>query len=836
MIPTAFVIVSFSRSAMTKLFSTGATFKDLLKEAETNDDVFLFNNAGNANFINLEHVGGKNPSLKLEVIDPQQEFEKRLITKNVTDLAGGYSSNINKTEKSPISFSDVEEYKEAVKENKQFFKEYTQELIKKEGKFQLYVAYGVGENLASWAGPHITDISNIDIDLKGSRKFTLNLTVNGSRINYEDRASLTRSDIDLSLEGLKSKIIAHSSPLDYFSFADSTINGTPRNRKIYEPYLGTGTYKANIEDFQKKFFAKQSEQISAALLQGGPAAAAQAYLVMDLLKEIDIHLIITECIKRYIQTATGNSNVIVLLPDLNVLLKKFIQTKIIQSANDTNLVGPDAEAKGVKNPINALIQLTKSTSNLLEIYDQTRSIFSSLGMRVKAKFKDNRASVNPNLETERERNYDSVESRAIAFFKKRNFYVSIDSKFKKSFKSVDSQAVITEIMEKIQQATKSEAYGSWKNVTYFETDGKFLELWGREKSNPVFSTDHHSFDPDKPAIIYGDAQMIKELLYAEYIGKVEYSGPIHPIHQFSLGPGYRKRAKAITDARLDASIAGPFGETTFVPDEFAYLDDNLAASKALRKLVKENRISVFRYNVQNPNVIDMKLTFSPIYFSLLKGMFIKEVEKRAVASVEGVVDSKYSLFDLPTPDAVIAYIRQRHNSLGDSEEAKKQILEELSSKDISSSFGSDSAEESAKLAYAKYQELLELPEQPMVLVDQQLPGNPVSIVADMSEQLYRKAITLTIQTLPAFYHSGIVTMRTPILLLASDRPIKQTSPPDQSLLDTFYSGLYLINGFKHSISSGKASSEFHLQRMAIEARSKDKAKEDEMELPTEEQA
>lgn len=835
MIPTAFVIVSFSRSAMTKLFSTGATFKDLLKEAETNDDVFLFNNSGNANFVNLEHVGGKNASLKLEVIDPQQEFETRLITKNVTDLAGGYSSNINKTANSPISFSNEEEYKEAVKENKQFFKEYTTELIKKEGKFQLYVAYGVGENLASWAGPHITDISNIEIDLKGSRKFTLTLTVNGSRINYEERASLTRSDIDLSLEGLKAKIIASSSPLDYFSYADAAINGSPRKRKVYEPYLGEGTYRANIEDLQKKFFQNQKKQVAAAFAMGGPVAAARAGAVMDLLKEVDVHLIITECIRRYIQTATGNSNVIVLLPDLNVLLRKFIETKIVQSANDTELVGPDGQANGVTNALNALVQLTKKTSNLLEIYDQTRAIFSSLGMRVKAKFKEHRASVNPNFETERERNIESVEQRTLEFFKKRNFYVSIDSKFKKSFKSVDSQAVIKKVMDEVQAACTSESYGKWKNVTYFETDGKFLELWGSERNNPVFSQ-AHIFNPDKPAIIYGDGQMIKQLLYAESVNDVEYEGPIHPIHQFALGPSYRKRAKQITDRRLDAGIAGPFGETTFVPDEFAYMADNLAATKALKKLVKEKRISVFRYNVQNPNVLDMKLSFSPIYFSLLKGMFTKQVEKRAVASVEGVIDSKYSLFDIPTPESVIAYIRQRHNSLGDSEEAKQQILEELSSKDISSSFGSDSAEESAKMAYAKYQELLESPEQPMILVDQQLPGNPVSILADMSEQLYRKALTLTIQTVPAFHHSGMVTMRKPILLLASDRPIKQTSPPNNSLLDNFYSGLYLINGFKHSISNGKATSEFHLQRMTIEARSQDKAKEDEMELATEEEA
>jgi hypothetical protein len=96
--------------------------------------------------------------------------------------------------------------------------------------------------------------------------------------------------------------------------------------------------------------------------------------------------------------------------------------------------------------------------------------------------------------------------------------------------------------------------------------------------------------------------------------------------------------------------------------------------------------------------------------------------------------------------------------------------------------------------------------------------------------LYRQALQLSINTLPSFHLCGFNPLKRPILLIASDRPIKQTSPPDQSILDTFFSGLYLIRGYKHTIASGKASSEFHLQRMITPSKSKEEPAQDDYEL------
>ena len=807
MIPTAFVVVSFSKPAMDKLFSTGATFKDLLKEAKENDEVFLFNNQGNANFIKLEHSYGKQNTLKLELIDPQQEFEQRIITNSLVDLAGAYLNPDQRVDDPAFDFGDQIEYKKQIEESREFFKDYTDKLRGKFGRFQLLVAYGVGENLASWSGPHITEIVNVDISIKGSRKFALTLQPLGSNLNSNERRLTGRDTIDLNLEGLRSVVKGNSSPLNFYDYFMYLEKGKERSGRIYSPWLGD----PDLSNYPSKIKALQEDGAT------------------ELLKEIDIHLLITECMRRFIRKATGVTNVIVLFPDLNKLLIDYIKEASNDVSEDTTLVSPSVSYASY----NAAAYINAKSGPLLDIYSQTMSIIEGLGLDFSCKFKDGRVSINPNIETERERNYTDIKQRAEAFFFKRDFYAGINRTGKRS-SVAGTQDKLDAIVNNILAASKSQPYSNFTKVTYFESDSKLLSLWALNSNNPVFNTEKYKFDETQPAIIYGDAELIHQYLYAEGGDNPEYKAPIHPVDQVGLDKYYRREVSKRLNKRLDASISGPFGETTFVPDEFMYIDEEQAAAEVIKKLVEEKRLTVFRYNVQNPNVIDLNFDFSPIYFAALKGAFEKEVSKRATATVEGVLDSKYSLFDLPTQEATIAYIRSRHQALGDNQEARDKIIKELGAKNLGSAFDGATEDENAKLAYALYDELLSRPDQPLIKVDQQLPGNPVLAVADFSERLYRQTLRLKLTSLPNFQESSFRIMRKPVLLLASDRPIKQSSPPDQSLLDTFFTGLYLITGYKHTISSGKAISEFNLQRMTTQLTERSKKTED-FELQKEEE-
>ena len=77
--------------------------------------------------------------------------------------------------------------------------------------------------------------------------------------------------------------------------------------------------------------------------------------------------------------------------------------------------------------------------------------------------------------------------------------------------------------------------------------------------------------------------------------------------------------------------------------------------------------------------------------------------------------------------------------------------------------------------------------------------------------MYRKALQMQITT----------------LLFAQDASIRQSQPPSRTLLNSFYSGLYKIMGFRHVINVGKSQSEFKLVKNAPKY---DKEEEQEEEL------
>ena len=103
---------------------------------------------------------------------------------------------------------------------------------------------------------------------------------------------------------------------------------------------------------------------------------------------------------------------------------------------------------------------------------------------------------------------------------------------------------------------------------------------------------------------------------------------------------------------------------------------------------------------------------------------------------------------------------------------------------------------------------------PLVLVDQELPGNPNSIMADFTEDLYRKALQMSITTLPMFHISKLGSLSTPCIVFAQDQPITQVERRERTLLNKFFSGLYKIMGFKHTITTSAATSEFKLVKNA----------------------
>ena len=111
----------------------------------------------------------------------------------------------------------------------------------------------------------------------------------------------------------------------------------------------------------------------------------------------------------------------------------------------------------------------------------------------------------------------------------------------------------------------------------------------------------------------------------------------------------------------------------------------------------------------------------------------------------------------------------------------------------------------------------------LIEIDQLLPGNPQSVMTDMTENMYRQALQMSIKTLPLFHISNIHHMSSPCIVFAQDAPIKQSLNTERTLLNSFFSGLYRIMGWKHTINASTATSQFSLVK---NARNLDEEEED----------
>ena len=93
-VPTANIVVGFSREAMDRLFSVGATSKNLISAIQAEDDVLLFGSQSNPNFISFEHkfgLGAGGTIMSLTFIDPKGEFEERYLTTSLLDNIASYA-------------------------------------------------------------------------------------------------------------------------------------------------------------------------------------------------------------------------------------------------------------------------------------------------------------------------------------------------------------------------------------------------------------------------------------------------------------------------------------------------------------------------------------------------------------------------------------------------------------------------------------------------------------------------------------------------------------------------------------------------------------------------
>ena len=869
------ILIGFSEEVIKKFFSGMNTYQSVLKNKTEDDeslifdeDFILFNSQGNDNFLSLEHSFnfGAGSKIVLSFIDPKQEFEKKLFNKSLIKNIANYFNKDDENKSTPLTTkNNVDQKNNIIPLEGKYLEAIKEELENQFGEKDFYISYGVGENPENWAGPFLVQLGGANIDIQNSRKITL---IFHPLVN--DLLTTTKK-FNISLDGLESYTFGESKQL---KINNAILPNTYGDEPVYDVFDNLSkSKKASLEEATKQLITDYNNKIQAFIEDLIPDSEdiLEGLSVKTVLSDIDFHSIIVDTIRNYIQRATGNNNVIVLLPNLNIICFKAIADQL-----KTQRVEP-INSQQSSNKIN----IGSSTKALADLFDDPLDkITSRLGSRILTFFRSFLELVGLNLVKNRQK----IEETVIAGQLYSKFEVEQYEKPSPAIKSLfqSSYAILyqtesgklpkhSEVIKNIINNINEIAKGVYQiNYQVFEENSvDLLDFWAKTTGEvtpgnfPLFGG-YQKFIKNKSAIIVGDAGLIKSYLFGQINlkekqktisdlkskqkeklfelialqetfpqesltesiendlkkeitnleGKIQNIIPLHPFDRAILtNELYVNNVKNIVSPKIN--LKNTFGKFSLIPDEFAYSE----LTQEEKTLIEEENIPIFRYNTKNPNIINLSLAANYYYFNLLNLGFEKQINDIASVGIGGELFDGASNFGVTSLQQAISFLLLKNYSLGLSEEARQAIEKELLSK-----ISLDSVENNAepqKLVYvaAAFLKLLEKRDnKTFIKVKQSLGGGPHDIMVSLITNLHRQMYQLSIKTLPAYHLSKTFggTINKNVVVFAKDQPIIRTKTFKPGPLNTFLSGVYSIVGFKHTLSNKELSSEFKLIKQIVD--------------------
>ena len=896
-VPTANIVVAFNKETIERLFSAGATATSLMSTLSNDgeDKAILFNSESNPNFISFEHDNGMSPGMKMKLvfIDPKGEFEKRYLSDSMLDNMAGYGYAPEDQQPTILGDRKNKQLKAGLAEyTKEYIDEFAEKYTAKYGTKEIYVAYGSGENLSLWSGPHRTVLQAADIAVKGARKISLTLAPTPRPLSMGQRRGAFNEPVNLDLRGATMRYSGESKPI-YFSGQkyiyedDSQEKTTP-----YDPldYLNLHT---NAESAINTLRDETKQSFGALGFED----------LVSTIGDFDLHSLVVDTLRNYIQTATSNPNVIVLLPNINLICRKIIDSR----AKNARLgIKPEkATGEAGSNTFNQIATNFGDSTQEREVGKKRefiRDFLSDLGLSLfSVRTKESiEAGILAQAEILKYKSVEKARSAIKRFLQEnqeREYFASLQ---KSSSKGIPNHMeLVTGVINSLTKLSEGEY--PIELTCFNETDINVLNHWATKGSGakhyPLFGG-YHKFNEKQEAVIFGDLGLIRNYLYAEvnldqeaedteklkaeaaaakdktntdsaaatdYLASLRGGGggsssfgqsslsntgtqnisdvrdtlgymkevssenkknqddairaelvriPLHPLDRHILTqPSYNRPLKRIMYPAVEASdLAGSFGNISYIPDEFGYSN----FSEEEKGFIKEKEISIFRYNTTNPNVLDLKFKFGGVYLGQLEMGFQKMVNRRASNVATGVLPMGTGSFPITTPGDAAAFLRLNNYSNNMGDEDRDKLLQELTrrmSPELAASVASD-PNLGANFVAFKLDEARTKDLQGYIEIEQMLPGKPNQLMTEFAEGMYREALNLNITTLPSFHLSKAV-LGFPCVLFAQDQAILQSQQPTRTPLNSFFSGLYKVMGFKHTINATTCKSEFKLTKNAV---------------------
>ena len=775
-IPTANIFIAYEKEVMDRLFYAGATYQNLVKEiTEGQLEGLLLDNTSNPNFISFEHSHGMGSNFKmtLSFIDPKKQFERRYIGVSLLEALAGVLDSKSQNIKKDLT-SSKDEVKDSQKEYKGGkVEKYKKSLQEMQGNRMLYVAYGVGDNLDLWSGPHVVRVMNASIDFKGARQVTIELVPTPKYLHGIKNRGAYREAIKANTYGLQSSIIGASQEIKF---------GQDIAYDITE-YLDS----------------------------------SEAGKLGGKLKKHDFHTMVVDSIRSYVQKATNTKNVVVVLPDLNVVCNQAINERGRETgAFESDQGGSPGGSPGsyAKAAVSSWAKGNQTTlGRELDFVDKTLGSFGvSLKGKRRGPIKETSFFGLAGYNKDINKHKNCVEAFD-KYFEDHLYFAAIDDE---GYGDLDAREPLKKVFDNICRLSHESYKPSSFCYGLLETNSSILKNWGNNGKSYLLGG-YEDFDENSAAVIVGDAALIKEYLYAsedlnEDGGQAPTGIPIHPSDKSILtNKDYNKLVREILNS--SKPFVGPFGNISEIPDNFSYTDAQFTNREKL--FIAKERIPVFRYNTKNPNVLNMKFKYGQAYYQALVMGFKKVVDRLESTKVGGgTLPEGVGSFPIRSRSDSISYAKVKEFSQVIGTKSKQKKLNGIAKK-LSADFEKSSTlatpEEVSDVAAAFLDQMQDTTAHGDILVNQSLPGTPQSIMIDLMADLYKNANRMDIETLPMFHISQAYDIiNNHCLLFAQDQEISQSNRVVNNPMSQFHSGIYNIIGFKHVISRGNISSSFSL--------------------------
>jgi hypothetical protein len=562
--PAPNVIIAFEREPIEKLFSQGASSENLLTEISENKDVLLFTTKNNPNFISFSHeiaFGGNTIAVKLSFIDPKGEFESRYMTTRAIDMIAGYSPQEQQGENSNfgVASRNAQQRTELRRSTgPEFDAEWTKEFRKSKAKRKVYIAYGIGNNLKTWAGPLTLVLSDVKITFKGAKKFDCTFIPLPNPISTVDRRGAFNEVANLNLEGLYIETEGRSNKIQFEQLLnvpggiDSHTTSTDVEGLTVDSNLNSSEFLYTPKGVNKtsmETYAAETRRGSYTDLFGSDYSRAAKISTL-----IDFHSIIVDVIRSYIKNATGTSNVVVLLPDINYICRYALE----ELASLEGLAEKNTLSVALKNsrkenpsgslntaPLDDIVMYYGLNDTLGFTYDTIKRILNNFCLTFDSQLKEDYANINPRaigipgsliqaneelpwLDTEylkvlaaREgisieqarinkiNNISSWQRKQARFILLRDFYASIAAGSGGGLPNHTD--TLKKIINKINKSAKGVYSVQWG--VFYETNTTVIDYWNQYKDHSLFGGEQ-LLDPNEPVLVCGDKALIKNFLYA----------------------------------------------------------------------------------------------------------------------------------------------------------------------------------------------------------------------------------------------------------------------------------------------------------------------------------